>query len=270
MSRRIRTNGAKGMVCMQRTRTVGLCVLTVLALSALVAAGAFGAAPEYGKCTKVAKGAGKFSGPTCTVAKAGGSYEWGTLASPVSFTTTMKEGTLATLETVNKEKVVCTGETGKGAVLNSKEIEMTPTFRGCENSKIQCESPGQPYSYIAMNPLQGELGVEKKGTTAYKNKLASNLYAQGNKGGTIVEFSCGGFVYTERGEVLFPVSANKMLTTATVKFVALKGKQKPERFEGGPKETMECSVGGGLFVQCGQTMAMIQTNAEPVEANTVF
>jgi hypothetical protein len=83
-------------------------------------------------------------------------------------------------------------------------------------------------------------------------------------------FTCGGFVVSVRGEVLFPVAANKMLTTATVKFTALKGKQKPENFEGGPKETLECAFGGGPFLQCNQTMTMIQTNSEPVEANSVL
>jgi hypothetical protein len=255
---------------MKRIRIVGLCLIAALAMTAITAASASAAAPEYGKCTKVAKGTGKMSAATCTLEKAGGSYEWQPLAGTVTFTTAIKEATLATLETVKKEKVVCKGETSTGSFLNAKEVETTPTFTGCEAFKLKCSTPGQPEGTIAVAALQGELGVEKKGETAVKNKIASNLYAQGNKGGQIVEFSCGGFVIKVKAEVLFPVSANKMLATATVKFTASKGKQKPEKFEGGPKETLESSFSGGPFEQSGQTITTIQKNATAVEANTVF
>jgi hypothetical protein len=255
---------------MKRMRIMGLCLVAVFAMSALVVSSASAAAPDYGKCTKVAAKTGKMSSATCTVEKAGGSYEWEPLAAPVAFTTAIKSGTLATLETVKKEKVVCKGETSTGNFMNKTEVETTPTFTGCEALKLKCSTPGQPEGTIAVEALQGELGVEKKGETAIKNKIASNLYKKGNRNGQIVEFSCGGFIIKVKGTVLFPVTANKMLASATVKFTASKGKQKPEKFEGGPKEVLESSFGGGAFEQSGQTITVIQTNATAVEANTVF
>jgi hypothetical protein len=258
-------------MCMKRISSLGLCLMAAVALCAATAASAVAAAPDYGKCTKVAKGAGKMSNATCTAEKVGGSYEWEALKSPVAFATTMPAGTFATLETVRKEKVVCTGgETGTGNFLNGKEVEITTTLRGCDNGKVKCSTVGQGTGTVAMSPLQGELGVEKRGATASGNKLASNLYAQGNRGGQIVDISCGGFFVKVQGTVLFPVTANKMLATTTVKVTATKGRQKPEKFEGGPKEVLEASFGGWPFEQTGLTVTRTQTNSEPVEANTVF
>src|ERR1700730_1069338 len=146
---------------MKRIRIVGLCLIAAFVMTAVAAATA-SAAPDYGKCTKAAAGKGTKSSATCTVAKVGGSYEWEPLTAHVAFTTAIKEATLATLETVKKEKVVCKGETSTGNFLNSTEVETTPTFTGCEALKLKCSTPGQPEGTIAVGALQGELGIEKK------------------------------------------------------------------------------------------------------------
>jgi hypothetical protein len=256
---------------MKRIRIMGLCLVAVFAMS-VAAASTASAAPDYGKCVKkaVSGGAG-FSDAGCTKAVATKAlYEWQKGgATGVTYTTNIKAGTLATLETVKKEKVVCKGETSTGTILSETTTETTPTFTGCEALKLKCSTPGEPEGTIAVSALEGELGIEKKGTTAATNKIASNLFRQGNRGGEIVEFTCGGFTIKVKGTVLFPVTANKMLTLATVKFTASKGLQKPEKFEGGAKETLSSSFGGGAFEQSGQTITTEQHNASAIEVNSV-
>ncbi len=63
-----------------------------------------------------------------------------------------------------------------------------------------------------------------------------------------------------------------MKLTATEKFTASKGKQKPEHFAGGvaKEHILETSTNGGTFEQSGQTITSILTNEEKVEANSVL
>jgi len=263
---------------MKRMRIMGLCLVAAFAAAAVASTSALAApAPHYGTCVKKAKAEGAgFSDAGCTKPVASAAkYEWvkgG--ANGVTYTTKIKELTKATLETKKKEKVVCSGETSTGTILNETETETTPTFTGCETLKKPCSTPGQAEGTIAVQALQGELGVEKVTIKEGKevptsNKIASNLYKQGNRGGEIVEFECVGFVIKVKGTVLFPVTTNKMLATATIKFAASGGKQKPEKFETGPKEILESKFGGGLFEQSGQTITTIQKNSKAIEVSSI-
>jgi hypothetical protein len=256
---------------MRRTKWVVMCLSTALAGCAVGAASASAEAPEYGRCAATAKGTGKFSSATCTIEKAGGSYEWSPGAGLKNhFTSKMKEATLATLETVKKEKVVCKTETSTAEFTGVKTIGgVVATFTGCEALKLKCNSAGQPEGTIVTFPLKGVLGVEKKGETKVKDKLANELTPE-NGNDVFAEFSCGGFVVIVRGHVLSPVPSNKMLLVTTVKFTASKGKQKPERFEGGPLAILESSFSGGAYEQSGQTLTTIETGEEKMEANSVF
>lgn len=257
---------------MKRIKVMGLALVAVFAMSALVATSAMAAAPEYGKCTKKAKAEGEgFSNSGCSLkVTTGAKFAWEPLASEVATSSLIKELTLATLETVKGTKITCKGEGGPGSYKTAKIATTTPTFTGCETSGLKCASAGAAEGEIKVATLEGELGVEKKGTEAKLNKLASNLFSQANgKGGQIVEFVCAGIPIIVKGEVLFNVPADKMATSVTLKFSATKGKQKPEKFEGGPKETLESSAGGGAFEQSGQTITSIQKNTVSVEANNV-
>ena len=101
-----------------------------------------------------------------------------------------------------------------------------------------------------------------------KSKLASELHSES---GNIAEFECAGLKVVVRGSVLHKITANSMKSTATEKFTASKGHQKPEHFAGGvPKEhILETSTNGGPFEQSGQTITGIITGEEKIEASTV-
>ena len=110
---------------MKRIRIIALCLVAAFALSAIAATGASAEeAPEIGRCKKVTvKKSGKYGTVTCTSLKAGGEYEWTPGVEKTGFT---EHGTITTIETVGKAKMVCeesnwTGEyTGPKTVANVK------------------------------------------------------------------------------------------------------------------------------------------------------
>jgi hypothetical protein len=87
--------------------------------------------------------------------------------------------------------------------------------------------------------------------------------------GPLIEFSCGATLVVIRGSVLTPVVANKMNTIATLKYAALSGKQKPEKFEGQPKDVLETAFGEAAFEQSALKLTTVQTNQEKIEINSV-
>ena len=91
---------------------------------------------------------------------------------------------------------------------------------------------------IVTSELEGELGVEKTGATAAKNKVGLDLYSAG-RFGPMMEFACGSTAVTVRGSVIVPIKADKTLAAEALKLKAAKGKQKPEGFVSEPKDVLE-------------------------------
>ncbi len=226
------------------------------------------APPEYGRCTKGAKGSGDYANSGCT--KPGGSdtYEWAAGALKAGFTTAIASGS-ATFETVNGSKVTCTGESGSGKYRDSKAVQgVVLTLTGCTRSGEGCASAGARAGEIVSSSLEGTLGIEKLGASAGADKLGLELFPVGETG-PLVEFTCGATSVSIRGSVIVPVSAGKMSITTTLKFKASKGKQKPESFVGGAKDVLEQSVDKAAYEQAGLTLSAGQLNEEPLEANPV-
>jgi len=284
---------------MQRFRIIGLCLVAVVALSAILAAGASAfvrTPPEVGRCVKQAGGKWK-DGGCKTAAKAGEEkFEWipafetenpynETHPLKLAYTSASKEATVIQLETTGagnpgkvKSVVKCTKEVSEGLVTGPKtSTAKNVIFTGCESSGLKCKSPEEEKTpevkegEIRVKPLDGLLGVEKKGETKAKDKVANEFTPQGPAGTHFVDFSCGGIKVEVRGHVLNPVTANAMKLTATVKFVAKAGKQKPEKFaEGGALilESKFSNIPGAEFEQSGQTLTAVQKNEEKLEINT--
>jgi hypothetical protein len=164
-----------------------------------------------------------------------GKFEWYPGVVKAGFKTTIKPLTTATLETISKVKVTCTGESSTGAITGSN--------------------------------LEGVVAIEK--ITFKEGKeirhVALDLYPIGRTG-AFLEYTCAGSgLTTLDGSLLAPVTAGKMLKTATLKFMATAGKQKPEQLEGGGPEFLTNS----LFEEVGLNLASTQTNEEAVEINTM-
>jgi hypothetical protein len=269
---------------MKRIRIVGLCLVAAFAMSAVMAASAAAAAPEYGKCVKQA--GGKFKDAGCLTASKPGEekYEWYAAfgsSKPLvhtGFKAHIKEvkAGAATLEGIAGVKVQCSEQNSTGKFTSNTTVsDENVVFKGCKvEGTGKCENTAKE-GEITVSNLEGVLGVEKFGETAAKNKLGNDLTPIG--GAPFTEFECAGSPTKVRGHVISPITTNKMANKTTVKFTATKGKQKPEQFETskgvkGPKQILETAfLGSAKYEQSGQTLATIQENegAEKVEANTV-
>jgi hypothetical protein len=255
---------------MIRMTSVGLCIVAVFAMSALVAESASAEAPEYGRCE--AKAGGKYENKGCTKEKAGKvKFEWVPGPGPkAKFTTKSKEGTLVTFETTKGlHKVVCTGQTSTGEVTGPKTTaKVVETFTGCEWGPVKCNTTGKPEGTVVTTTLSGALGIVKKGETPLHNKIGNELSP--TTGSTVAEFSCAGAVVLIIGHIIEPgPSLNSMKVTTTRKLTGKKGKQKPEKFEGGSLAILEGSFKKGPIELTSLGFTTIQTNEEAIEVNSV-
>jgi hypothetical protein len=250
--------------------------MAVFAIGAFATASASAVAPEYGRCIKKAKAEGSgFSDSKCNKGVAtAAKYEW--LPGSVKKGQTSTGG-VGVLEQVSKLGVHCSTESSIGEFSGTKEVKnLIVKFKGCFSGPLECQSEGHPQGELETRTLEGIVGIEKrffnlttKKEEPVKNKLALDLYPAG-KTGLFIEFTCGAtLTIAVRGSVLTPMKSNTMKTTEELKFKATKGKQKPEGFEGEPKDILEASFSGKPYEQSGQTITSKVTSEEPLELNSV-
>jgi hypothetical protein len=255
---------------MKRLRIIGLSLVAAFALSAIAAGVASAEAPEYGIC--VAKAGGKFADVGCTKEIAGKTkFEWvAGVGANNKFTSKNKEATVVTLETVTKKTVICKGQTGTGEYTGLKTVgAVVETFTGCESGTSKCTTTGQAEGTVKTVALSGVLGISRKGLTPNKNEVGNALSP--TTGETVAEFTCGTAAVVVKGHVIGAITTkNRTELTNTFKFQQAKGKQKPERFEGGEKLILTTSFEAGPFVQSGLKLESLQTSEEPIEVNTVL
>src|ERR1700727_34404 len=235
-----------------------------------------GSPPEFGRCLKVV--GGEFEDPSCTKVVGGpsGSYEWHPAfggSAPLekrSFSIAIKEATVSTLETVTKTQMTCEGVTSSGEYTGNKTVgNVVVTFSKCTAFEASCASAGSPAGTIVTHTLEGTLGVEEFGTTPAENAIAEDLFPVGHSG-PLATFSCSGLSVAISGSLIAPIPSNLMKPNVAVKFKATKGKQKPESFAGEPADVLFRKIRSeGHAEQSGESMTLIQTNAEKVEVNSV-
>jgi hypothetical protein len=167
--------------------------------------------------------------------------------------------------------VRCASESGTGEYSGAKTLaNVVLRFRECEEGLPagRCTSPGPAEGEIVTQPLTGELGIKHRSAEGpVKDEIALGLSPAG---GVFAEFSCPGTAGDAiRGSVLVPVVSNLMDLWRNRPFKSTKGKQKPERLEGGPRTVLEVSFAGEPFEQVGLTATILQTNEERVEISSV-
>jgi hypothetical protein len=235
--------------------------------------------PEFGRCLKagaekeggVTFYSGGFTTSSCQEESAThtGKFEWHPGVINGGFTTVIKPTTTARLESLSKAKVTCTGESASGSVTGPKTVgSVLMSFTGCEAGGVKCTTGGLAEGELATASLEGVLGIER--ITFKEGKeirhIAIDLYPIGHSG-PFLDYTCaGGEQVVLGGSLLAPVAAGRMLTTATFKFTATAGRQKPESFEGGELDVLT----NGFGEQVGLSLASTQTNEEPFEINTTF
>jgi len=232
-------------------------------------------APEYGRCVKVTPvkegtklvSHGGFTAATCLLKSETktGKYEWLPGVLKTGFTSAIKEG-VVTFETVKKVKTTCKTENGSGEYGGTQEVgDVVLKLTGCESAGQKCTTTGLAEGELETKKLEGKLGWEVKAT----KKAALDLFAVG-KTGPLLEYTCTeGVPLTVEGSILAPVVADKMAATSTLKYKATFGKQKPEQFEGGPKDVLSSTPNGETFEQLGETVTLTETNEEAIEINAV-
>jgi len=258
----------------KRLTITSLCLIATVAISGVIAASASAAAPEYGRCVKVAPEGktyhGGFTEAKCIKASETktGKYEWEPGFKKGKFTSS---GGVGVLTTVGGAGVECKTESSAGEFVgsgnNKEETGVFVKFNGCKSVGNPCSTPGAEREELITQELDGVVGWENKAL----KKTDLELYpAPGDAGGLFIEFSCLGLVVKVRGHVLVPIKNDKMTATETLKFVASKGKQKPEKWEeSSEKAILEASFKGGPFEQSGQQITSTIKSEEQLELNAV-
>jgi hypothetical protein len=253
---------------MKQIKLTGLCVIAaIMAIGVLAATAAWATAPEYGRCLKTTGGKYKESKCLKLSGTKPGSYEWFPGFVKQKFTTT---GGVGVLTTVGGAGVECKSETSGGEFAPSsndkEETGIIVHFKGCKSLEAPCTTPGAASGELITNELEGIFGWESKA----RKKTDLELYpAKGVTSGLFIEFSCIGLVVKVRGHVLVPIKNDTMKASETLKFVAKKGKQKPEKWEeSSEKAILEASFKAGPFEQAGQNITATVEAEEPLELNT--
>jgi hypothetical protein len=222
-----------------------------------------GALPELGRCVKLPLKTGLYKYKNCVVQATGskGSFEWE--PGPGAKPGLVAEASEVHLETVGGVKVGCASGELSGAWTGSKTASVTITFRGCESKGRSCGvNPSKPVEITNEEaPVEGELGFIENGE---KPKVGLDLKPKEGSS-ELLKFTCGG-----PPEASFPESwkvegsvigrirqVDMMKTTFQLLYKAPGGKQMPERFEGGLKDTLianRLTESGPTTEQAGLTL----------------
>jgi hypothetical protein len=273
---------------MKRIRIAGLCLVAVFAFTAMATVASAETPPEVGRCLKKAGGPWKDGGCKTPSKPGEEKFEWypafvGGVPNPepklpkLKYTSENKPETIIQLESVSGSVITAKTQKATGEVTGAKtNIAQNIDFGGVEFKGFKCKStnpPGSGEGDVKVKDLNGNIGIEKKGETTAKDKAANRFVPkEGGAGAIFVEFSCSVIPVKVRGAVLNPLTSNAMKgfpTPVTVKFTGANGKQKPEKFVGGPKETLESSIEGGPYEQSDQVLTTLQKNEEKLEVSTV-
>jgi hypothetical protein len=260
---------------MGNLRIMGISLVVVLT-AAVLASTAAAEAPEFGRCVKVAKGTGAFKSGNCTEMLAGGNYEWMPGPGPNNkFTLADKEAATTTFETTRDNLMHCTGLSASGEYTGPKTVgNLNVILTGCKAPAaggLTCTTKGRATGELVLNTLEGELGVIEKGETPVQNKVGLDLFPVGNREGVVIAFECTPAAFAEyRGSVIIKVPTKASALTTTLKAIEKKGVQKPERFEGAPRDVLEANYLASGFEQNGLAATLLRTNEEKLEINPVI
>jgi hypothetical protein len=245
-------------VQIKRRRIVGICLVVGVAFSGVAAMTATAEVPELGRCTKVAgvmEGkktvySGGYTSPHCTKAKPGhdGKYEW--TPGPGAQNKFFGVGEEPELETVGGVKITCSSATFKGEYTGPKTEKVGLSLQLCEDAaKRACQTtPAKSGEIAEVGTLEGTLAF----VNSAKATAGWDLKREGGTG-PILTYYCGTLpesVKTVEGSVIgqlkggFFADLNKMSKFSRIGYVASKGKQVPEAFEGLPVDVLTTTTSG--------------------------
>lgn len=198
---------------MKRIRMVGLCLVAVFAMTAVAAASASAAAPEYLVCGKAAKVGktytGKFSNKECTDSVAtGGKYELAPYTSAKKLALKTKSGA-SSLDVYIPGKGIagettCAKSKGEGTITGAKTATAVITFEKCEEAGKVCTSlqAGTKKGEIVTQTLDETLVASSSSKTGVANEVKG-----GGAGNLSASFNCEGAEFITTGTVAGEVTA---------------------------------------------------------------
>jgi len=254
-------------------RKIGLCLVGALAIATAGATSASAAEytmegiPEFGRCVAVEKGTGEYKGRYCLTPAAGkGSYNW--LPGPGAKKKFVGYAGPITLETVGGYKFACSSGEFSGEYLSPKTASVTVVFQGCLDVQTlkTCQTDPKNNGEITNQvPMEAELGFIKGG-----EKPIAGLDL---KPATPITFTCGAgpevtAIVSVSGSVIGAIKpANSMRSIFKLIYTATKGKQNPEKFEEGVKDTLSLQKIVGITTtteQAGLTIIGVEEKPKPL------
>lgn len=240
---------------MGRIRIVGTFVGLALVLSAFAASAASAQPPELGRCVKVeAVKEGKkttyhgaYGNRGCTTLNAHkkGKYEWLPGPGAKNKYSGVAVAPSPLFRTTGGQTISCSDIVFKGEYTGAKTETATVTMDGCETPFHRpCQTnPAKEGQIEGPSALKGELGVISKA----KKTPTVGWDLKGE--GVLFTFQCGKppevlNLETIEGSVIGAVTGggfsniDRMSIFSVIKYKAVAGKQLPESFEGGPKDTL--------------------------------
>ena len=224
--------------------------------------------PEIGRCLKLGTATGKYESAACATMSAGadtGRYEWQPW--PAAKNRFSSKGAAVTLETVGDASVKCHESRLAGEYTGSQTASVSLAFVGCEASGVlagPCQSEGAKAGEIKTGALEGRLGTVKAGT---KPSVGWELTAVAQP--DLATFKCGARTVSIVGSVIAAITKlDKMSVTFTLKYTAKRGKQVPESFEAGVKDTLSF-ITEGAEEQAGLAMTDTISGEEGLEIKAI-
>jgi hypothetical protein len=236
-------------------------------MSVISVAGASAAPPELGRCEEVPAGTGNFKDRGCQKAAKGGRFDWSPGPGAGNEEFSSRAGS-STIETKRKVKITCKFATDFGRYTGPKEDTEVIAFRECTGfGGFPCNSPGAPPGVMETTTLASVLGF-------IRSPKSVGVSLESSSTAPFLEVECHipgvSFKMAIVGSVIAPIKqVGKMSMAFTEKFKASKGKQKPEKFEGAPKDTLTC-VFESSSEPCGLSVTDTIKNIEPLEINPVI
>ncbi len=248
-----------------------MCAVAILGLSCATAvASASAELPALYECHKLAKSKttkkyeGKYEDKKCSKEAAGheGKYElqeWNLVAKKNRVKTFKGAGKGANLEVKGQSGISCTSSAVTGKFTGPKTAgNVVVTFKGCETAGFKCTNVGKT-GEVKTNKLQGEVGyLAGKGTKT--PIVGSDVQPEAPAEYLAEKLECGDLNVRVKGSVIGEIGpVNTFSKTATFTYEQSAGKQKWEKFETGPKDTLiteECKgcVGGGEDASAEETL----------------
>jgi hypothetical protein len=145
------------------------------------------------------------------------------------------------------------------------------TLTGCKSPAVGnlfCTTAGRSAGELVLNTLEGELGVIEKGETPVRDKVGLDLFPVGDREGVVIAFKCTSAAFAEfRGSAIIKIPTKTSALATTLKAIEKHGIQKPEGFEGAPRDILEANYISSGFEQTGLAATLVRTNEEKLEIN---